>query len=94
MRPGQTAPECVFAGHWAGSSSICFNEAGADCPGMPSRQGYRFFRQAVASMRPGQTAPECERDIPDVERGGCRFNEAGADCPGMRRTERARERRS
>ena len=34
MRPGQTAPECSGLGWRISSRRICFNEAGADCPGM------------------------------------------------------------
>ena len=37
MRPGQTAPECVNAQLISQKSRMGFNEAGADCPGMPAR---------------------------------------------------------
>ena len=38
MRPGQTAPECLHAQFRATRRNVaCFNEAGADCPGMPLR---------------------------------------------------------
>ena len=36
MRPGQTAPECHRLGESERFQSRRFNEAGADCPGMPS----------------------------------------------------------
>ena len=59
MRPGQTAPECCSARSWAGNSGFCFNEAGADCPGMLRALPGQFLPFSAASMRPGQTAPEC-----------------------------------
>ena len=60
MRPGQTAPECIQVNATPSNSPSSFNEAGADCPGMPvgliRQREYPF----AASMRPGQTAPECQ----------------------------------
>ena len=34
MRPGQTAPECLMPPRMRLYLRVCFNEAGADCPGM------------------------------------------------------------
>ena len=59
-----------------------FNEAGADCPGMPDPK-QEDKPDENASMRPGQTAPECRSSVrPTLPTRRC-FNEAGADCPGM-----------
>ena len=48
MRPGQTAPECAGLTASGGMTPIGFNEAGADCPGMPLgfpfRRVYRLLR--------------------------------------------------
>ena len=61
MRPGQTAPECGQLHCQPDLCRQCFNEAGADCPGMPALSAVRMDRFPAASMRPGQTAPECAR---------------------------------
>ena len=37
MRPGQTAPECDISSGRVRVKNSGFNEAGADCPGMPRR---------------------------------------------------------
>ena len=60
MRPGQTAPECSTSGTFGCGTPACFNEAGADCPGMLSGFEKQVAADRVASMRPGQTAPECQ----------------------------------
>ena len=75
----------------------CFNEAGADCPGMLVWSSPAARAQSTsASMRPGQTAPECARRGGQHQRAAACFNEAGADCPGMppRRPPRLRSLRS
>ena len=36
MRPGQTAPVFRIHGKRTRDHQLCFNEAGADCPGIPS----------------------------------------------------------
>ena len=59
MRPGQTAPECGQIRQPVGFPNLGFNEAGADCPGMPWLYLNGGNTKARASMRPGQTAPEC-----------------------------------
>ena len=59
MRPGQTAPECVGGGRHDGATLVAFNEAGADCPGMPGGRPRRARFHGIPSMRPGQAAPEC-----------------------------------
>ena len=59
MRPGQTAPECAFLVALLVDCSFRFNEAGADCPGMPLTRRSGLGAAVAASMRPGQTAPEC-----------------------------------
>ena len=82
MRPGQTAPECRPSQQPAGLPLACFNEAGADCPGMPNTINALGLAYS-ASMRPGQTAPECARAFRRQRAGNAGFNEAGADCPGM-----------
>ena len=60
MRPGQTAPECHWRPLSASFFATCFNEAGADCPGMRHDPAASARTQSDASMRPGQTAPECQ----------------------------------
>ena len=83
MRPGQTAPECACADGVSAKAGRCFNEAGADCPGMLDINPMIAQMQRFASMRPGQTAPECY--VTSLH-GWCIlpcFDEAGADCPGM-----------
>ena len=83
MRPGQTAPECQAGNQRASTRHKGFNEAGADCPGMPAPSCSFHIHVSIASMRPGQTAPECRSWRSSALRYGRRFNEAGADCPGM-----------
>ena len=39
MRPGQTAPECSALSFSLQAKAAGFNEAGADCPGMPGGAG-------------------------------------------------------
>ena len=41
MRPGQTAPECPKRETISREAQIRFNEAGADCPGMPHPSALR-----------------------------------------------------
>ena len=61
MRPGQTAPECAEMAARFERGPTRFNEAGADCPGMPLEEMMlNPIRRGFASMRPGQTAPECQ----------------------------------
>ena len=57
MRPGQTAPVFPFRRWKAFRRRHGFNEAGADCPGIPALPQSRVDAQEGASMRPGQTAP-------------------------------------
>ena len=59
MRPGQTAPECLLHRNFICYRRLGFNEAGADCPGMPVHVVLHRQNRSPASMRPGQTAPEC-----------------------------------
>ena len=69
-----------------GTERFCFNEAGADCPGMHFVKAIAKSVIILASMRPGQTAPECNHTSKQKRIQQCCFNEAGADCPGMRAT--------
>ena len=48
MRPGQTAPECLEAQEHARREIHCFNEAGADCPGMPGEVAGQRRRETAA----------------------------------------------
>ena len=83
MRPGQTAPECEFEPPKKGYDMSCFNEAGADCPGMPAH-----CEQAVVPRNgfneAGADCPGMLHSQARAEHTRRRFNEAGADCPGMR----------
>ena len=83
MRPGQTAPECGDGDDPQSGGRFGFNEAGADCPGMPVTLQLCPSSKVVASMRPGQTAPECDVSPESDVIAELGFNEAGADCPGM-----------
>ena len=47
MRPGQTAPECPIIVAQPQIRSFGFNEAGADCPGMPIKQIKDLIGDAV-----------------------------------------------
>ena len=57
MRPGQTAPVFPRRAPWSAAPQVRFNEAGADCPGIPGGSVDVGRSQILASMRPGQTAP-------------------------------------
>ena len=46
MRPGQTAPECASSRAVRDGRSTGFNEAGADCPGMPDEMAAALRRPA------------------------------------------------
>ena len=62
-----------------------FNEAGADCPGIPELILPPLNTELMASMRPGQTAPEFVIFLLLICNKSLGFNEAGADCPGILR---------
>ena len=61
---------------------MCFNEAGAGCPGI-RHQLESGWRTCSASMRPGQAAPVFAGRWSGCMCAPSRFNEAGAGCPGI-----------
>ena len=83
MRPGQTAPEFRHGNGNHRRIILRFNEAGADCPGIP-------LRRIRSPPFPIQRFNEAGADCPGIRPSagivntflGC-FNEAGADCPGI-----------
>ena len=56
MRPGQTAPECRYLIISEVQTDACFNEAGADCPGM---RGSRPRQETAAIYRFNEAGADC-----------------------------------
>ena len=83
MRPGQTAPVFRRARAPGAGGRGRFNEAGADCPGIPGSPPPTgaprgCFNEAGADCPGIPAAPA------DIRHGDQKcFNEAGADCPGI-----------
>ena len=65
-----------------------FNEAGADCPGMPFLRFEQFHSVRQGFNEAGADCPGMHCMTASPLTPIPRFNEAGADCPGMRSRQR------
>ena len=71
MRPGQTAPECSFVAKKPEPRKPGFNEAGADCPGMPPRD----WRMHYPITRFNEAGADCPgmRGVKHISANGFRI---------------------